>query len=118
MKLFIIASRLLKKLAKGIFALLKNDKIPRIHDIENIITRFEDKLTERISNEHSAVLAKLTGFYVDDRYPTNLGDKSVYDKTIALHLISQAKEIFEWLLKSLPTEAPKQSEQSNQSPKP
>ncbi|MDR0621590.1 MAG: HEPN domain-containing protein [Deltaproteobacteria bacterium] len=92
----------LEKLAKGIVGYYNDGEIPFMHDLETIIDIFGDKLAERLSEERLEVLAKLSIFYLEERYPVFIGQKLIYDDTLALYLLGQTKEIFQWLLKSLP----------------
>jgi HEPN domain-containing protein len=42
----------IEKLCKGLYLLYIDDNIPRIHDISNLVRRFEDKLPETISEDN------------------------------------------------------------------
>jgi HEPN domain-containing protein len=105
----------LEKLAKAIYSIFLKKKIPFVHDIESIVNKFEDKLSEPVSKERLALFAKLSGFYIDDRYPAAAGEKNEYDKATALQLLSQTKEAFEWLLNSTSIPNSTESEQSTPS---
>jgi len=59
----------IEKLCKGLYLLFINDEVPRIHNINSLLTKFEDKLPEPIGNEKRLLFAKLSAFYLNNRYP-------------------------------------------------
>ena len=59
----------IEKLCKGLYLLFIDDDVPRIHDINSLITKFADKLPEPINDEKRLLFAKLSAFYLNNRYP-------------------------------------------------
>jgi hypothetical protein len=109
---------LVNPLVKGIYLILLNKKIPFAHDIESIVIKFKDKLSEPVNEERLLSFSKLSAFYIDDRYPAFDGEKVAYDKIDALNILFHTKETFEWLLRSSPIPTSTPSEQLKSSPKP
>jgi len=93
----------IEKLVKGLYVLYIDDNVPRLHDINNILDRFRDKLSEQLPGECEGLFDTLSQFYLKSRYPdytsslskltTGEMAQSVYDKT---------KEAYEWLLTMKP----------------
>jgi HEPN domain-containing protein len=54
----------LEKLAKAIFFRLVDRDIPFSHNVENIVHRFENQLTESVDIEQYNFFSKLSRFYV------------------------------------------------------
>jgi HEPN domain-containing protein len=50
----------LEKMAKGLYLLYIDDNIPRLHDINAIIARFEDKLPEPAGDARSDLFRNLS----------------------------------------------------------
>jgi HEPN domain-containing protein len=59
----------IEKLCKGLYLFFINDDIPRTHDINSLISKFEDKLLIAIDNNKRMLFAKLSAFYLNNRYP-------------------------------------------------
>ncbi|MDR3324574.1 MAG: HEPN domain-containing protein, partial [Spirochaetaceae bacterium] len=89
----------LEKLVKGLYLLYLDDNIPKIHNINTLIDRFSDKLTEEIDERWRNLFDRVTNFYISGRYPkyiSSLG--SVVNKAQAGFVLKESKEAFEWLL--------------------
>jgi HEPN domain-containing protein len=89
----------IEKLAKGLYAVYIDDNIPRIHNINSIIERFEDKLPKPISKEHQQLFDKLSAFYLNNRYPDYINKLSAQViETEAKEILAKTKGAFTWLL--------------------
>lgn len=91
----------IEKLSKGLFTLFISDDVPRIHNLNKIITHFSDKLPTILSEEHKNFLNYLSEFYIESRYPDfkqNLSKQ--IDKDKAKYILTMTKEIQLWLMKS------------------
>jgi len=93
----------IEKLCKGLYLVFINDDIPRIHDINSLISKYEDKLSEPVDDEKHLFFAKLSAFYLNNRYPeykeklsTSLNKKEVKE------ILKKTGEVFKWLLKMKP----------------
>jgi len=88
-----------EKLVKGLYGLhLGFDEIPRIHNINILVKRF-DKLTSAVDPAYYHLFDKLTGYYLNNRYPDyteGLGKKIKEDDS--KQLFHQTEEAFKWLL--------------------
>jgi HEPN domain-containing protein len=88
-----------EKLCKGLYLLYIDDNVPRIHDISNLIRRFEDKLPETITEDNYRFFDQLTHFYLNDRYPEYQQDISaLVNEPSAKAVLDKTKESFQWLL--------------------
>ena len=89
----------IEKLCKGLYLLFIDDDIPRIHDINSLITKFADKLTEPIDDDKRLLFAKLSAFYLNNRYPEYKEHLSTsLSKEEAQDVLNKSKEVFKWLL--------------------
>jgi HEPN domain-containing protein len=88
-----------EKLCKGLYLLFIDDDIPRIHDINSLVTKFEDKLPVAIDNNKRMLFAKLSAFYLNNRYPEykNRLSKSL-DREETFGILNDTREVFAWLL--------------------
>jgi HEPN domain-containing protein len=88
-----------EKLCKGLYLLYIDDNVPRIHDISNLVRRFEDKLPETISEDNFKFFDRLTNFYLNDRYPEYQQNiSSMVNEQSAKPVLDKTKELFQWLL--------------------
>jgi HEPN domain-containing protein len=88
-----------EKLCKGLYLLYIDDNVPRIHDISNLIRRFENKLSETISEDNFNFFDRLTNFYLNDRYPEYQQNISnMLNEQAAKAILDKTKEVFKWLL--------------------
>ena len=89
----------IEKLSKGLYTLYVDDNIPRIHNIKTIIERFEEKLPIEIPEETLDFFDTLSSYYLNNRYPDFMSKLSSQIKEAeATKTLSQAKEVFSWLL--------------------
>jgi HEPN domain-containing protein len=89
----------IEKLCKGLYLVFLDDDVPKTHDINSLITKFEDKLPVAIENSKRMLFAKLSALYLNNRYPeykSRLG-KSL-DKDETLSILNDTREAFAWLL--------------------
>jgi HEPN domain-containing protein len=88
-----------EKLVKGLYILYLDDNVPRIHDIGKLVLNFKDKLPQEISAETSRLFDKLTGCYLNNRYPEYRKKLSAQmQEPVARALYTQTQEVFAWLL--------------------
>jgi HEPN domain-containing protein len=88
-----------EKLCKGLYLLYIDDNVPRIHDIGNLVRRFEDKLTEPVPEDSFNFFDRLTNFYLNDRYPEYQQNISgMVSGESAKAVLDKTKEVFQWLL--------------------
>jgi HEPN domain-containing protein len=88
-----------EKLVKGLYLLYLDDNVPRMHTIEIIIERFEDKLPVEIPEETMRLFVRLSRCYLNNRYPEYRDKLSIQIKEQeANELYTQTKEVFAWLL--------------------
>jgi len=89
----------IEKLCKGLYLLYIDDNIPRIHDINSLITKFEDKLPESIGDDKRLLFSRLSAFYLNNRYPEYRERLSAsLSKEEAKNILDKSKEVFTWLL--------------------
>ena len=89
----------IEKLIKGLYIIYVDDDIPRIHNINAIIGKFEEKLPLPVSEENKELFRKLSMYYISNRYPDYLAKLSGQIKeTEATEILRQTKEVFKWLL--------------------
>jgi HEPN domain-containing protein len=88
-----------EKLGKGLYLLYIDDNVPRIHDISNLVRRFEDKLPKTITEERYNFLDQLTHFYLNDRYPEYQQNiNALINEQFAKAILDKTRETFQWLL--------------------
>ncbi|MCL2320365.1 MAG: HEPN domain-containing protein [Treponema sp.] len=88
----------IEKLCKGLYLLFIDDNVPKIHDINSLITKFEDKLPVSINDEKRLLFAKLSAFYLNNRYPEYKGHLSnTINREEAQDILEKTREAFRWL---------------------
>ena len=88
-----------KKLIKGLYIIFIDDEVPRIHNINTIIDKFEEKLSNPVSEELKELFRKLSMYYINNRYPDYLAKLSEQIKEAeAVETLEKTKEAFTWLL--------------------
>ena len=88
----------IEKLCKGLYLLFIDDNVPWIHDINSLITKFEDKLPEALDENKRLLFAKLSAFYLNNRYPEYKERLSMsLNKEEAQSVLKQSTEVFAWL---------------------
>jgi HEPN domain-containing protein len=89
----------IEKLCKGLHLFFIDDDIPKTHDINSLLTKFDDKLPVAIDNNKRMLFAKLSAFYLNNRYPEykNRLSKSL-GREETLTILNDTKEAFTWLL--------------------
>jgi HEPN domain-containing protein len=89
----------IEKLCKGLYLLFIDDDIPRIHDINSILSKFDNKIPVVIDNNKRMLFAKLSAFYLNNRYPEYIGRLSMsLSKEEANNILNNTREAFSWLL--------------------
>ena len=88
----------IEKLCKGLYLLYIDDNVPWIHDINSIITKFANKLPEAIDDSKRMLFAKLSAFYLNNRYPEYKERLSTsLNREEAQSILNETKEAFAWL---------------------
>jgi len=88
----------IEKLCKGLYLLFIDDNVPWIHDINSLITKFADKLAEPIDDNKRLLFAKLSAFYLNNRYPEYKERLSMsVNREEAQNILNETKEAFAWL---------------------
>jgi HEPN domain-containing protein len=89
----------IEKLCKGLFLLFVDDNVPRIHDINSLVTKFAEKLPDVIDDDKRLLFAKLSAFYLNNRYPEYKEQLSLsLNEEEAKDVLEKSREVFEWLL--------------------
>jgi HEPN domain-containing protein len=100
----------LEKIAKGLYLLYIDDNIPRIHDINAIIARFEEKLPEPAGDTRSDLFRNLSMYYLRSRYPDYINElSSMITQERANDIFEKTKEAYQWLLAMTPSIPPSNS---------
>ena len=92
-----------EKLVKGLYVLYIDDNVPRLHDINNILTRYKDKLPEQLPEDKEWLFDNLSQFYLRSRYPDYTSAlASLTTSEMAYSIYEKSKEAFQWLLTMKP----------------
>ncbi|MCL2721534.1 MAG: HEPN domain-containing protein [Treponema sp.] len=93
----------IEKLCKGLYLLFLDDNVPYTHDINSLVTRFADKLPDSVSDDRRLFFARLSAFYLNNRYPEYKERLSeTLNKKDAKEILGKTKEVFKWLLTMKP----------------
>jgi HEPN domain-containing protein len=88
----------IEKLIKGLYLLYLDEEPPRLHDINRMLSKFEDKLPEKVSDERRQLFTNLGAYYLNTRYPEYKHKMYITtDKQLAENFLKQSKEAYEWL---------------------
>jgi HEPN domain-containing protein len=94
----------IEKLCKWLYLLYIDDNTPRIHDINDVLDRFADKLPVPVSEAHTALFDRLSFHYIKNRYPEFQAKLSVrLNEQTTKGILAQTKEAFSWLLTMKPS---------------
>jgi len=89
----------IEKLCKGLYLLFIDDNVPKIHDINSLIAKFEDKIPVLIEDKKRFFFAKLSAFYLNNRYPEYKDKLSEFlNREDAQSILNDSREVFAWLL--------------------
>jgi HEPN domain-containing protein len=89
----------IEKLVKGLYTLYIDDNVPKIHDINSVFTKFEGKLPVPVDDTTRKLFAKLSAFYLNNRYPEFKAKLStILNESEAKITLKQSQEVFAWLL--------------------
>ena len=89
----------IEKLCKGLYLIFIDDDVPRVHDINSLVTKFADKLPEPIDDDKRLLFAKLSAFYLNNRYPEYKERlSSSLNEEEARSILDKSKEAFKWLM--------------------
>jgi HEPN domain-containing protein len=89
----------IEKLIKGLYILYIDDNVPLLHNIKELISRFEDQLSESVSENYSSFFSELSNYYIKTRYTSYKKKMSTQlnsEKTE--EILNKTKEVFAWLL--------------------
>jgi len=90
----------LEKLAKGLYTFYIGDDVPRVHNIDYILTKVTDSLKVEVSEEYRTLFDRLSAYYLQGRYPSFKENISqLVDKKEALDILTASKEVFIWMQK-------------------
>ena len=93
----------IEKLTKGLYVLYIDDNVPRLHDINNILDRFSDKLPEKRASKFEGLFDLLSQFYLKSRYPDYTSSLSkLTTEEMAKSTYEKTKEAYQWLLTMKP----------------
>jgi len=93
----------IEKLVKGLYILYIDDNVPRLHDINNILERFKNKIPEKITEDHTGLFDTLSEFYLRSRYPDYTSTLTAFITGDYAQLIfEKSREAFQWLLTMKP----------------
>jgi HEPN domain-containing protein len=89
----------IEKLCKGLYTLYLDDNVPRIHNIKQIFSLFERKLSQTITEDIYNFFDSLSAYYLTNRYPdfTRQTSRQVTKDEAEFFLI-KTREVFSWLL--------------------
>jgi HEPN domain-containing protein len=100
-----ICEQAIEKLCKGLYVLYKDDDVPRVHSISQIVKRFEDSLSVTVTDEQYQFFNRLSSFYLEGRYPEYMQKLSVLlNEQEAQDILHKTREVFSWLLTLKPSE--------------
>jgi len=89
----------IEKLCKGLYLLFIDDDVQRIHDINLLVTKFANKIPEPINDDKRLLFAKLSAFYLNNRYPEYKERLTAsLNQEEAQNILDKSKEAFKWLL--------------------
>ncbi|NLI93522.1 MAG: HEPN domain-containing protein [Peptococcaceae bacterium] len=89
----------IEKLAKGLYIIYIDDEVPRIHNINAIISKYSDKLVEKVDEDTKEFFRVLSSYYLNNRYPEYITHVSTQiSESEANRILLKSKEVFAWLL--------------------
>jgi HEPN domain-containing protein len=89
----------IEKLVKGLYILHVDDNVPRIHNIAELLKKFENKLSTHIDQEIYTFFYDLSRYYIVVRYPDYKNKLSTYlNKEKVEPILTKTREVFTWLL--------------------
>ncbi len=89
----------IEKLVKGLYILYVDDNVPRLHNINTLIRKFEAKLPKAVTEEYRELFEDLTVYYLNARYTEYKQNLSArMDEKTAGRFLKRTKEAFAWLL--------------------
>jgi len=100
---YFMCQQAIEKMVKGLYILYVDDNVPRLHDINSIFARFNDKMPETLTDDRARLFDALSQFYLRSRYPdyTSVLTSLITSET-AKSVFEKSKEAFEWLLTMKP----------------
>jgi HEPN domain-containing protein len=89
----------LEKLCKGLYLLYIDDDVPKTHDINALLTKFADAFPSAMDDSRRRLFARLSAFYLNNRYPEYKERLSTsLKKEEARSILKASRETFAWLL--------------------
>jgi HEPN domain-containing protein len=93
----------LEKLLKGLYTLYIDDNVPKNHNLNFIIAKFKNKLSEPLSDELMDLFDKLSIFYLKGRYTDFKRRLSAsVHQSDASDFLTKTKGAFTWHLTQKP----------------
>jgi HEPN domain-containing protein len=93
----------IEKLVKGLYLLYIDDNTPRLHDINNILERFRDKLPVQPTDDMIELFDTLSRFYLRSRYPDYSRETLLsMSGEQAEPVYQKSREAYQWLLTMKP----------------
>jgi HEPN domain-containing protein len=88
-----------EKLVKGLYVLYVDDNVPKTHNIRVIVERFENLLSDEITDERYNLFEDLTIHYLNGRYADYKQKLSeCLNAQASMEFFERTKEVFAWLL--------------------
>ena len=88
-----------EKLCKGLYILFIDDNVPKTHDINSLLAKFEDKLPDAMEDSKRRLFAQLSAFYLNNRYPEYKAKLSTsLNRDEVKIILDNTREAFAWLL--------------------
>ncbi|MDR1038720.1 MAG: HEPN domain-containing protein [Deltaproteobacteria bacterium] len=90
----------LEKVSKAIYGLHYDFMdIPRTHNVPRILTLIMKKSDVEVPDGYWDFLDQLSHYYLDNRYPTEMGDTFfLLDNEETEWILEKTKDVFEWML--------------------
>jgi len=94
----------IEKCCKGLYTLYLDDNVPKIHNINAVVSRFKDKLPVTVSEDTLRFFDSLSAQYITNRYPDFEPNKFLQtDECEAKQILEKTREVFSWLLTLKPS---------------
>ena len=94
-----MSQQAIEKLVKGLYTLYVSDEVPKTHNINFLLQKFENQLAQPIAESRYELFEKLRSFYIEGRYADF---KQKLSESIegqeARNVMKETKEAFAWLL--------------------
>ena len=103
MYVYITCQQALEKLVKGLYLFYVDDNIPRLHNINAILSKFSERLPQQMKDEHLDLFRQLSDFYKDSRYTEYMHRiNDTVNEAAAKSILDKSMEAYKWLLAQKP----------------